>query len=273
MPELPEVETVRRALSSLVQGRRVEAVHAVPVQMRRPLAPDELAHALTGSTFQTIRRRAKFLLLDTDREGALMVHLGMSGRLAVVPPEIPAPPHTHLRLRLDDGRELRLTDPRRFGLAVWLSWDDEPDDPSLARLGVEPLSGGLSRTLPTLVANRTAPIKALLMDQRLVVGVGNIYATEALYRAGIRPSRPGGAIRRPRLERLALAVEVVLMEAIAQGGTTLRDFTDPAGSQGDFAVRLDAYGRAGQPCRRCGARLRSDVIAGRTTVWCGRCQR
>jgi formamidopyrimidine-DNA glycosylase len=273
MPELPEVETVRGALAMLVAGQRVEAVSAKRVMMRRPLDPEELAVHLVGSSIRSIRRRAKFLLLDTDRDGALLVHLGMSGRLAVVPADVPAPLHTHLRLRLADGRELRLTDPRRFGLAVWLAAQDEASDPSLARLGVEPLDGDLSHRLPAMVVGRRAPIKALLMDQRLVVGVGNIYATEALHRAGIRPSRPGGAIRAERLERLARAVETVLTEAIVQGGTTLRDFTDPAGSQGYFAVCLDAYGRAGQPCHRCGTRLRSDVIAGRTTVWCGRCQR
>ena len=273
MPELPEVETVRRGLELLLPGQSVAEVNAQPVQMRRALDPQQLTDRLVGRTFQSIRRRAKYLLLDTDGGGALLVHLGMSGRVSVVPAHTQLPAHTHLRVELDDGRELRLTDPRRFGFAVWLDHQDEPADPSLSHLGVEPLSGALPDQLPALLATRRAPIKGLLMDQRLVVGIGNIYATEALYRARIRPTRAGGSVARRRVRQLAEVVETVLHEAIAQGGTTLRDFADPDGSQGYFALRLDAYGRAGQPCRRCGGRLRSDVVAGRSTVWCGRCQR
>jgi len=274
MPELPEVETVRRALAQHLPGRRIERVDAEAVQMRRPLEPTELARRLTGARLLEPRRRAKFLLLDTDRQGALLVHLGMSGRISLVTdPASPAPPHTHLHLSFDSGTQLRLTDPRRFGLAVWLAAQDEGNDPSLVRLGVEPLDSSLPRVLPELFAGRTAPVKALLLDQRLVAGVGNIYACEALYRAGIRPSRPAGRIARHRLERLAHELQQVLAEAIEQGGTTLRDFADPSGELGYFAVRLAVYGRAGQPCHRCGTPLRSAVIAGRSTVWCSRCQR
>lgn len=241
--------------------------------MRRPLDVEGLARRLPGRRLAVPRRRGKFLLLDTDPDGSLLVHLGMSGRLMFQEAADELLPHTHLVLALDDGRELRLVDPRRFGLAWWLDPGDEATDPSLSALGVEPLETDLASRLPGLVAGRRAPIKALLLDQRRVAGVGNIYADEALWRARIRPSRPAHRISTTRLSRLGDAVREVLSDAVAQGGTTIRDFASPEGNFGYFAVALNVYGRAGGPCPACGGTLRRSVVAQRTTVWCPACQR
>jgi len=273
MPELPEVETVRRALASEVCGKRVTSVRGEPVALRRPLDIEELAAVIPGRRFLEPRRRGKFLLLDTDPGGSLLIHLGMSGVIQLVPAAAGLRAHTHLVLELDDGRELRFVDPRRFGMVVWLEPGDEGDDPSLGALGMEPLDSGLSQSLPPLIRNRRAPIKSLLLDQHLVAGIGNIYAAEALWRAGIHPRRAGHRISLARLSALSDSVQEVLAEAIAEGGTTLRDFATPDGNSGYFAVNLQVYGRQGEPCARCGATLRAEAIGGRTTAWCPRCQR
>ncbi len=273
MPELPEVETIRRALARHLVGRRVAAVEVGPKPLRRPLGQPLLTLALTGHTLLEPRRRGKFLLLDRAGGGSLLVHLGMSGRLQLAACGRPRPPHTHLVLRLDSDLELRLVDPRRFGLASWLAAGAEAVDPSLRQLGLEPLDPGLPAALPRLLAGRRAAVKTLLLDQRLVAGVGNIYASEALWRAGVRPTRPGGFISRDRVARLAGAVQQVLADAVEAGGTTLRDFSDPLGEPGLFAVRLDVYGRAGEPCPSCAAPVRRSLVGGRSTFWCARCQR
>jgi formamidopyrimidine-DNA glycosylase len=260
-------------LAAHVAGRRVTSVSGASIMMRRPLDVEHLAHRLRGRRLELPRRRGKFLLLDTEPDGGLLVHLGMSGRLMLQARAAARLPHTHLVLGLDDGRELRLVDPRRFGFAWWLESGDEITDPSLSALGVEPLDSDLADVLPGLVAGRRAPIKALLLDQRRVAGVGNIYADEALWRARIRPSRPARRIARPRLVRLGDAVREVLTDAVAQGGTTIRDFASPDGDFGYFAVALNVYGRAGCPCPACGADLRRTVVAQRSTVWCATCQR
>lgn len=273
MPELPEVETVRRILAAHTPGCRIESVTGASVMMRRPLDITALQQVLPGRTLMEPRRRGKFLLLDTEPAGSLLVHLGMSGRLMLQSQSEARLPHTHLTLRLEDGRELRLVDPRRFGLVTWLEPGAELEDPSLATLGIEPLEGSLREKLPGLVRGRQAPIKALLLDQRLVAGIGNIYANEALWRAGVLPTRTGSRISRARIERLAVAVEEVLTEAVAQGGTTIRDFATPEGNFGYFQVRLAVYGRSGEPCPRCGTSLRGAMIGQRATVWCPSCQR
>jgi len=273
MPELPEVETVRRALALELVGRHITAVRGQSIAMRRQLDVENLRAVLPGRHFIKPRRRGKFLLLDTDPTGSLLIHLGMSGVIQLVPAAAPLRNHTHLILELEDGRELRFVDPRRFGMAVWLESGDEADDPSLSALGIEPLDPGLSRSLPALVRRRRAPIKSLLLDQHLVAGVGNIYAAEALWRAGIHPRRAGNRISVARLATLAATLQEVLAEAIAEGGTTLRDFATPDGNSGYFAVSLQVYDRQGEPCVRCGAILRAEVIGGRITAWCPRCQR
>jgi formamidopyrimidine-DNA glycosylase len=273
MPELPEVETIRRALARHVVGRRVVRVDGHRVEMRRPLDPEALDVSMSGRRLAEPRRRGKFLLVDLEPPGTLLIHLGMSGRLLLQSPATPMLKHCHLVVHLENGVELRMVDPRRFGLAWWLEPGEEATDPSLSTLGLEPLDEDLPSELPHLMHDRRAPLKSLLLDQRLVAGVGNIYACEALWRAAIRPSRRGDQTAIPRLERLAREVRQVLDEAIGQGGTTIRDYVTPAGDFGSFAVRLNVYGRAGQPCPRCGLELRDDRIANRSTVWCRGCQR
>jgi formamidopyrimidine-DNA glycosylase len=273
LPELPEVETVRSALEIGLDSLSVAAVRGRSVMMRRPLDVDSISSHVTGCRFVAARRRGKFLLLDFDGRGSLLVHLGMSGRLLLGAPDRPELDHTHLVLELSDGRELRLVDPRRFGLAVWLSPGQESTDESLTRLGMEPLDPDLDERLPPLLHARRSPLKSLLLDQSLVAGVGNIYAAEALWRAGIRPNRHGCRTALPRLRRLAAEVRSVLEDAVAQGGTTIRDYATPNGDFGYFAVSLQVYGRDGEPCLRCGGTLKDTRVSNRATVWCPRCQR
>ena len=273
MPELPEVETVRRSLELHLAGRTITGVEGEEVKLRRPLDPRSLASVLVGRRLEAFRRRGKFLLVDLEPEGTILVHLGMSGRLQIAQPSEPRLPHNHLVLRLDDGRELRYADTRRFGLVDWLAPGAEALDHSLSGLGVEPLDPHIAEILPSLLHARWAPVKALLMDQRLIAGVGNIYAAEALWRARIRPTRPSNRTSLNRLTNLAVAVREVLTEAVAQGGTTLRDYATPEGGYGYFALDLKVYGRQGEPCPSCGSTLRAGVIAGRTTAWCPICQR
>lgn len=197
----------------------------------------------------------------------------MSGRIQLVESSAPLRNHTHLNLDLDNGRQLRFVDPRRFGFVDWLEPGAESVDPSLTSLGLEPLVPGLDEILPKLFHARRAPVKSLLLDQRLVAGIGNIYAVEALWRSGIHPRRAGNRTSISRLARLARSVQEVLADAITQGGTTLRDFADPDGEAGYFAVKLSVYGRQEEPCVKCGATIRAEVIAGRTTAWCPSCQR
>ena len=273
MPELPEVETVRRALEIGLDGLHVTGVGGRSVMMRRPLDLPLIASKIGGTRFASARRRGKFLLLDFADAGSPLIHLGMSGRLMLCDAAEPKPDHTHFVLSLSDGCELRFVDPRRFGLAVWLEPGDEAHDPSLAMLGMEPLDPGIEDHLPPLLHARRSPLKSLILDQRLVAGVGNIYAAEALWRAGIRPTRKGCLTALPRLRRLAIEIREVLEEAVAQGGTTIRDYATPSGDFGYFAVKLQVYGRHGQPCARCGGVLTDTRISGRTTVWCPQCQR
>jgi formamidopyrimidine-DNA glycosylase len=273
VPELPEVETIRRALARELPTVEVEGVSGRSIAMRRRLDVRRIRLRATGRKLLEPRRRGKYLLLDLDPPGTLLVHLGMSGRIQLVDPATERSDHTHLVLRLGDGRELRFVDPRRFGFIVWLKQGAERADPSLAGLGPEPLDPGLDEVLPPRLRSRKAPLKSLLLDQRLVAGVGNIYAVEALWRAGIHPRRAGNRTAIARLTDLARAVQEVLAEAVEQGGTTLRDFSDPSGELGYFATRLAVYGRQGEACVECGATIRAEVIGGRTTAWCPACQR
>ncbi|MCW8985336.1 MAG: bifunctional DNA-formamidopyrimidine glycosylase/DNA-(apurinic or apyrimidinic site) lyase [Thermoanaerobaculales bacterium] len=273
MPELPEVETVRRSLALELPGLRVTAVGGRSIAMRRPLDVEQLAARTTGRRFLDPRRRGKYLLLDLEPPGSLLAHLGMSGHVQLTDASSPLRNHTHLRLDLENGRQLRFVDPRRFGFVDWLEPGAEITDPSLAALGVEPLDPGLENVLPSLFRARRAPLKSLLLDQRLVAGIGNIYAIEALWRAGIHPRRAGNRTSLSRLAGLALSVQETLADAITQGGTTLRDFAGPDGESGYFAVKLNVYGRQGEPCMNCDATIRSAVIGGRTTAWCPTCQR
>ena len=270
MPELPEVETTRRGLAPHLQGRRIAEVVLRRDALRWPIPP-ELPARLRAQPIAGIRRRAKYLLLDTDHGSALW-HLGMSGSLRVLPGDTPVRAHDHVDVRLDDGRVLRFNDPRRFGYLLWQPAGETHE--LLGGLGPEPLSDAFDGDhLFAHSRGRKAPVKTFLMDQAVVVGVGNIYAAEALFEAGIAPLRAAGSISRERYGRLAAAVKRILAHAIERGGTTLRDFISPDGLPGYFEQELLAYGRGGEPCRQCGARLKEARIGQRASVWCPRCQR
>lgn len=292
MPELPEVETTRRGLSPHLAGRRVLGAVLRRPDLRWPIAP-EIEAVLPGQRIEAVRRRAKYLLLDTAA-GSALLHLGMSGSLRVLPAGTPAGVHDHVDLQLEANgagveQVLRFNDPRRFGCLLW-----EPVDQThalLRGLGPEPLiedgegaasaASGPDRIGPAFTGDylfalsrgRRTPVKSFLMDQRVVVGVGNIYAAEALFEAGISPLRAAGRVSRGRYGLLAHAVQRILRQAIARGGTTLRDFLAPDGAPGYFEQELSAYGRGGEPCPRCGRALKQASIGQRTTAWCPRCQR
>lgn len=268
MPELPEVETTRRGIAPHLLGRTVTATRVHQPQLRWPVPP--LGH-LHGCDVRAVERRSKYLLIGFDH-GTLIVHLGMSGSLRIVDHASPLRPHDHVEIVLGP-RTLRLHDPRRFGAMLWTQ-DDPLRHPRLRDLGPEPLSAAFDAGyLAGCVRGRKAAIKSLIMDSRVVVGVGNIYASEALFIAGIHPARAGGRIARPRLERLVDAIKQVLADAIVRGGTTLRDFVDASGQPGYFAQELRVYGRAGETCGRCGHTVRARLIGQRTSAFCPGCQR
>jgi formamidopyrimidine-DNA glycosylase len=270
MPELPEVETTRRGLAPHVEGRIVTSATLRRPDLRWPI-PEEITRALPGQRVEAVRRRAKYLLLDTA-VGSALLHLGMSGSLRVVPADTPVRPHDHVDLALDSGRLLRFNDPRRFGCLLWQPPGEEHE--LLAGLGPEPLSDAFDGDyLFALSRGRSAPVKTFLMDQKVVVGVGNIYVAEALFAAGVSPLRAAGKVSRERYGQLADAIKRILGHAIVRGGTTLRDFISPDGAPGYFEQELSAYGRGGEPCPRCGRPLKQAAIGQRTTVWCGHCQR
>ena len=275
MPELPEVETTRRGLAPHVEGRRIQAVTLRRPDLRWPIPP-EVARELPGQRIDAVRRRAKYLLMDTAA-GSAVLHLGMSGSLRVLPATTPVGAHDHVDIALDgergrSGRVLRFTDPRRFGCLLWQPVGQV--HPLLQGLGPEPLSDAFDGDyLFALSRGRRAPVKTFLMDQAVVVGVGNIYAAESLFRAGISPLRAAGKVSRERYVALAAAVKDILAYAITRGGTTLRDFLDPDGAPGYFEQELSAYGRGGEACPRCGRAMKQGTIGQRTTVWCGYCQR
>ncbi|TYO99589.1 DNA-(apurinic or apyrimidinic site) lyase [Geothermobacter ehrlichii] len=269
MPELPEVETTRRGIEPLLRGRRVSGLTLRAAGLRRPFATD-LADRLTGRRLRAVRRRAKYLLFDFAH-GSLLLHLGMSGSLRVVDSEAPAGRHDHVDIDFS-GRILRMTDPRKFGVLLWAGTDVD-SHPLLRYLGPEPLSDAFDGAyLLGRCRKRRTAIKALLMDQKVVVGVGNIYASEALFRAGIRPDRPCGRLSAAECDRLVAAVRDVLTRAIAAGGTTLRDFQRADGRPGYFSLELQVYGRGGEPCVACGQELEQMRLAGRSTFFCRYCQ-
>jgi len=271
MPELPEVETTRRGIRAALRGRTVTAL--VLRERRLRWAVDErLGAVLPGRRVVDVRRRAKYLLIELEH-GTLIAHLGMSGSLRVLPASAPLLVHDHYDLLLDSGRCLRFNDPRRFGCLLWTE-GDPAEHPLLAGLGPEPLEGSFDADyLASKARGRRVAIKQFLMDQRVVVGVGNIYASEALFRAGINPRRAAGRVSRDRLARLVEAVRAVLAEAIRQGGTTLRDYVNAEGTPGYFRQELFVYERAGEPCRNCGAPIRQVVQGQRSTYYCPACQR
>jgi formamidopyrimidine-DNA glycosylase len=269
MPELPEVEVTRRGIAPQLAGRVISGVAVREPRLRWPV-PKEV-HALAGRRVTAVRRRGKYLLLDCG-DGHLIVHLGMSGSLRVLPPGTPAQKHDHFDLVLGD-RILRLRDPRRFGAVLWTSADIERH-PLLAHLGVEPLSRALhAARLHRLTRAHRAPIKQFLMDGRRIVGVGNIYANESLFRAGIAPRTPANRVSLERCGKLSRAIKDTLRAAIRAGGSSLRDFVGADGNAGYFQQRYWVYDRAGQKCRRCGSVIRKITQGQRSTYFCATCQR
>lgn len=270
MPELPEVETTRRGIAPYVEGHRITRVLLRRADLRWPI-PRAIRTALPGQRIDAVERRAKYLLLHTGA-GSALLHLGMSGSLRVLAPETPVGAHDHYDLALDSGRVLRYTDPRRFGCLLWQA--PGKVHPLLAGLGPEPLGAAFDGDhLWALSRGRSAAVKTFLMDQGVVVGVGNIYASEALFAAGIHPKRAAGEVSRARYARLADEVKRILAHAITRGGTTLRDFLAPDGAPGYFEQELAVYGRAGEPCRACGTEVRAVTLGQRSTFYCPRCQR
>jgi formamidopyrimidine-DNA glycosylase len=269
MPALPEVETARRGIAPFVTDRVVERVVLRRKDLRWPI-PRALTSRLPGQRIEAVARRAKYLLLHTAA-GSALLHLGMSGSLRLTDPALPPRTHDHYDLILDSGKALRFNDPRRFGCLLW----QKPGEihPLLRNLGPEPLGDAFDGDwLWRASRGRSAAVKSFLMDQSIVVGVGNIYASEALFAAGVHPKRVAGSVSRVRYARLAGEVRRVLEYAITRGGTTLRDFLAPDGAPGYFEQELAVYGRAGEPCRTCGTPIRAAVVGQRMTYWCPRCQ-
>ena len=269
MPELPEVETTVRGLARILDGERIARVAVNRPNLRRPF-PVELAQTLTGATVTGLTRRAKYGLIHTNRDATLIFHLGMSGRWRIDPDEIGK--HDHLVLETAD-HVLSLCDPRRFGSVDLVDTARLDDWPQFAALGPEPLGPGLNAGhLRDAFAGRIAAIKLMLLDQRIVAGLGNIYVCEALFRAHIDPRKAAGKVSLAALKRLVLAIQTVLAESIEAGGSTLRDYAQPSGQLGYFAKQFDVYGREGEPCA-CGGTVVRIVQGGRSTWFCPKCQK
>ena len=279
MPELPEVETTRRGILPHIKGRQVLAVSVRQRKLRWPVSK-QIERLLPGQRIAGVTRRGKYLLLHSEA-GAVMIHLGMSGSLRLVADSTAPGKHDHVDIVFDNRQTLRFHDPRKFGSVLWVAGfgdgqndSAEPSHPLLDSLGPEPLSDEFTgEYLFSRSRGRRGPVKSFIMDSRIVVGVGNIYANEALFLAGIHPTRKAGKISLPRYQNLCSTIKQVLSDAIAAGGTTLRDFTNSDGRPGYFSQSLYAYGRAGLPCANCSRPLKEARLAQRATVYCGQCQR
>lgn len=271
MPELPEVETTRRGILSALKGRRIQEVTVREPRLRWRI-PADFAAQLHGQRIADVQRRAKYLLIDLER-GTVIWHLGMSGSLRVLTAETAPLAHDHLDILLDSGRRLRFNDPRRFG-SVHFTLERPAEHRLLRELGPEPLDEEFNGAhLARMAKGRSVAVKQFLMNSHIVVGVGNIYASEALFRAGVRPQRAAGRVARSAFDKLAQSIKDVLGEAIRSGGTTLRDYVDPAGMPGYFRQKLFVYERAGEPCRLCRTPIKQIVQGQRSTYFCATCQR
>ena len=269
MPELPEVETTVRGLARVLEGRRIVRVEARREDLRRAF-PRDLGQRLTGARVTALGRRAKYGLVHTDRGDSMIFHLGMSGSWRIDHAVLEK--HDHLLLETDEGRRLTLNDPRRFGSVDLVPPDELESWPAFHALGPEPTGELDGAWFRRKFAGRQAAVKTMLMDQRIIAGLGNIYACEALYRARIDPRKPAGKVSLAKLDALADAIPAVLGEAIAAGGSTLRDFVSPDGELGYFAKDFAVYDREGEPCG-CGGKVRRIVQGGRSTFFCPKCQR
>ena len=271
MPELPEVETTVRGLEHVMKGRRLRRVEARRADLRRAF-PKDLGQRLTGACVTSLGRRAKYGMINTDRGDTMVFHLGMSGAWRIDPDDLGK--HDHLLLETDEGRRLHLRDPRRFGSVDLVPTDQLAEWPAFKLLGPEPLDGDLNgKWLQQRFAGRAAAVKLLLLDQRIVAGLGNIYVCEALFRARIDPRKPAGKLSRPKLDALAHAIPAVLEDAIHAGGSTLKDFAAPDGELGYFSKQFDVYDREGEPCQGCQGRVKRIVQGGRSTFFCPSCQK
>ncbi|QPQ55930.1 bifunctional DNA-formamidopyrimidine glycosylase/DNA-(apurinic or apyrimidinic site) lyase [Allosphingosinicella flava] len=270
MPELPEVETTVAGLVPVLKGHRLTRVETRRADMRKPF-PQDLRQRLTGARVTGLGRRAKYGLIETDRGDTMIFHLGMSGRWRIDPGALG--PHDHLLLETEEGRTLVLNDPRRFGFVDLWATEDLASYGAFARMGPEPLGDAFSASyLKDRLAGRQAPIKAMLLDQSVVAGLGNIYICEVLNLSGIHPGKPAGQVSRPRLEKLVEAIKAVLIAAIEAGGSSLRDYARPSGELGYFSKDWRVYGREGEACA-CGAPVLRRIDSGRSTFYCGKCQR
>ena len=276
MPELPEVETVRRALAPAMEDRQILHAHVGRPDLRWPL-PDQLASRLEGRAVGRLQRRGKYVLLPLDQGETMLLHLGMSGSIRIHQAQPPIGKHDHIVLTMGSGMAnaaqswIVFNDPRRFG---WLDLYRGEVHPMLVDMGPEPLGNSFSADhLVAALAGRKGPIKTALLDQALVAGIGNIYACEALFMAGLSPRRKAGTIRGGRADRLVAAIRSVLASAIEAGGTSLRDHVQPGGEIGYFVQRLTVYGRDGQLCGTCGATIRRIIQSGRSSFYCPDCQR
>jgi len=275
MPELPEVETIRRGLALRISGRHIVQAELRRPDLRRPFPP-MLATRLEGARIGALSRRGKYLLVELDETGLLLLHLGMSGRITAGGSDAPVEKHDHVILTLDDGTVVRFNDPRRFGLIDYMPRGTEAEHPLLAGMGPEPLEPGFDGAyLDRVLAKKLTPIKAALLDQRIVAGLGNIYVCEALFRAGVSPRRLAATVVGARSERLAAAIREVLGEAIEAGGSSLRDYVQVNGELGYFQHRWAVYGREGEPCSACNCAegVRRIVQSGRSTFFCAKRQR
>src|SRR5690242_16819496 len=275
MPELREVETVRRGLALRISGRRILQAELRRLDLRRPFPP-ALADRLNGARIGALGRRGKYILIELDSDGVLLLHLGMSGRVTAGTAALPDAPHDHVVLGLDDGTVIRFNDPRRFGLLDYLRRGEETKHPLLAALGPEPLEAGFDGAyLAAALAGKMTPVKSALLDQRIVAGLGNIYACEALFRSGVSPRRLAASIGRGRAERLVAGIRSVLTEAIEAGGSSLRDYVQTDGELGYFQHRWAVYGHEGDPCPGCdcGGAVRRIVQSGRSSFFCAKRQR
>jgi formamidopyrimidine-DNA glycosylase len=276
VPELPEVEITRRGLSTHLTGLTITDVVIRNASLRWPI-PKNLPRLLRGRTIASLKRRAKYLLMDCG-SGSLILHLGMSGSLRILPANIAPEKHDHFDLVLGNGTLMRLRDPRRFGAVLWHT-GDPATHPLLANLGPEPLEVGHlendfdARYLHQVTRGRSVSIKQCIMDSHIVVGVGNIYANEALFRAGIKPQLAAGKLSLPRCAKLVAEIRATLAEAINLGGSSLRDFVDTSGQPGYFQQTYWVYGRAGEPCRRCGSPIKQIKQGQRSSFYCGACQK
>ncbi|MBI4494735.1 MAG: DNA-formamidopyrimidine glycosylase [Chloroflexi bacterium] len=274
MPELPEVETTARGLRALIVGCRIGAVGGIDWPRMLPTsAPDELARALVGRTIQAVERRGKYLLLRLDDAASLAVHRKMTGNLVVVPSVAPRQPHTHLALSLEDGRDMRFVDPRKFGRVYYFPTPEALERFLAERLGPEPLGELGVERLAELLRRRRGRLKSLLLNQLFLAGIGNLYADEILWAARLHPERTASSLSLAEVERLHQAVQRVLLEAIARRGTSLSTYRDASGEPGENQAFLQVYGRAGAPCLRCGTPIARKLLGARGTWFCPQCQR